>query len=133
MVRKLTLATLLGLFSMAAVIAADGDKPDAKEGKGKFDKSKLFEKMDANGDGKITKEEYKKSQEAMLEKIKDKLGDKADMMTKIFEKMFDKMDADSDGVVTKEEFEKFQPTIGGAGKGKFDLEKLKKLKEKKDE
>src|SRR5476651_781594 len=117
MFRKLLLASSLGLFCTVAVTFADDEKkpadppkPTAKGKLGNFDKTKLFAQMDADKDGKVTKEEFKKFREAMAEKLKDKLpGGAAGMLDKIFDGMFEKMDADKDGVITKEEFEKYQP------------------------
>jgi Ca2+-binding EF-hand superfamily protein len=129
MFRKFLAAAVLGLFC-AATTQADDEKKDKKTAK--FDKAKLFERIDADKDGKITKEEYKKFFEGVAEKMKesgkgakiaDKLGDVAD-------RSFEKMDADKDGKVTKEEFEKAEG-FGDLG-GKIDPEKLKKiLKNKK--
>ena len=124
MPRKLMAAAVLCLFC-AATTQAD-DKKAAK-----FDRAKLFERIDADKDGKITKDEYKKFFETVAERLKesgkgakiaDKLGDAAD-------KSFEKMDADKDGKVTKEEFEKAEG-FGDLG-GKIDPEKLKKLIQKR--
>lgn len=124
MSRKLFAAALLCLFCTAAA-QADDDKKAAK-----FDKSKLFEKIDADKDGKITKDEYKKFFEAVGEKMKDAgKGEKiAGKLGDVAEKSFEKMDADKDGKVTKEEFEKAEG-FGDFG-GKIDAEKLKKLIQK---
>jgi len=128
--RKFLLACALGFFCTAAATLADDEKkpetpkPTAKGKLGNFDKTKLFGQMDADKDGKVTKEEFKKFREAMAEKIKDKLPGGAGVLDKAFDGMFEKMDADKDGIVTKEEFEKYQPA------GNIDPEQLKKLKEK---
>ena len=117
---------LLAAFSFIATVsfAADDEK---KPPAGTVDKSKLFEKMDADSDGKVTKEEYKKFREQAAEKLKDsgKGGNIAGKLDGILDKLFEKMDADGDGKVTKAEFEKFEP----AG-GKLDADKLKGLLEK---
>src|SRR5262245_57388720 len=125
MVHKLLSMALLGACCLL-VANADDAKPapgDAKPGErkfGKFDKTKMFEKMDTNSDGKITKDEYTKSLEAMMERLKDKLpagkgGNAADFAGR----RFDSMDADKDGSVTKEEFEKADVGFGGGNfKGK---------------
>lgn len=123
------------LFALAAALAlvtpafADDEKKadDAKPGRkglaGKVDKSKMFETMDADKDGKIDKEEFGKAMEKMAEKLKERAGERAGklsgMMDKIAEKAFEKLDADKDGKITKEEFEK----------GGFDPSNLKGLRE----
>ena len=121
MLRQLLLAAVLACCCTGATALADDDKKPAKGKFGSVDKSKIFEQMDADKDGKITKEEFKKTREAMAEKLKDKLpAGAAGKMEKLLEGQFDKMDADKDGKLSKEEFEK----------GGLDPEQLKKLKEK---
>ncbi|MCU0704048.1 MAG: EF-hand domain-containing protein [Fimbriiglobus sp.] len=108
-------------FTAALLIAAPAFADEKKaEGKGKLDKSKMFEVMDADGDGKVGKDEFKKGMEKMAEKLKERAGDKGGkgaavlekLGDKLGEKLFEKLDADSDGKLTKEEFEKaeFDPT-----------------------
>ena len=107
MFRKLSAALVLGLFCTATVEADDEKKADAKKAT-KLDKAKLFERIDADKDGKITKEEYKKFFDGLMEKMKDAgKGEKlAGKMDGLADKSFEKLDADKDGKITKEEFEK---------------------------
>src|SRR5262249_56232655 len=58
-----------------------------------------FKRMDANSDGKISLEEFKKAMEA---RPQGKLKDNPEMAAKIFQRM----DANSDGFVSLEEFKK---------------------------
>ncbi len=122
------LRTLFALVAVAAfapvVFAADDEKKaDAK----KPDRAKVFATLDADSDGKLTKDEYKKGLEKMMEKAKDKGGDKADkaaaalekIAEKMIDKMFEKLDTDKDDSISKDEFEKAE----------FDATKLKDLKE----
>lgn len=136
MFRKLLLAVAVVAFAVPVALADDDKKTDdtkpAKKGKlaGKVDKSKLFETMDANKDGKISKDEFKAGMEKAAEKLKERAADKgggkaAGMLDKMADKVFDKLDADKDGSVSKEEFEKggFDPSNlkalrGKVGKGK---------------
>jgi Ca2+-binding EF-hand superfamily protein len=132
---------LLALSAAALLLAApvsfadderkpDEKKPDAKASK--IDKTKLFGTMDADGDGKVTRDEFTKGMEKMLEKVKDKAADKGGKAGNLLEKLggqvggklFDKLDADSDGKLTKEEFEKAE-----FGSGKL-REMLGKRKDK---
>jgi Ca2+-binding EF-hand superfamily protein len=124
MTRKLFAAALLCALCTATA-NADDEKKAAK-----FDKAKLFERIDADKDGKVTKDEYKKFFEAVGEKMKDAgKGEKiAGKLDGLAEKSFEKMDADKDGKVTKDEFEKAEG-FGDFG-GKLDPEKLKKLIQK---
>jgi hypothetical protein len=120
------LATLFfvgGLFVLSAD-AQDNEKKKAI-GKGLFgDPEQMFNKMDADNDKKVTKDEFKKFFEELTKgKLEGKgLGGG--------EKLFDQLDADSDGKLTLEEFKKLSE-LREKFKGKFDLEKLKALKDKK--
>ena len=130
MLRKILLAVVLGVGCTAGESFADDEtkpgtpKPTDKGKLANFDNAKFFEKLDADKDGKVTKEEFKTFRETMAEKIKDKVPGGVALLDKIYDGLFAKMDADKDDVITKEEFEKFKPT------GNFDPEQLKKLKEK---
>lgn len=116
MFRLLALSAAL-LFVAPIAFAQEEKKADEK--KGKIDKTKLFATMDADSDGKLTKDEFTKGMDKVMEKMKEKAADKggkaADLLDKlggqIGGKLFDKLDADSDGKLSKEEFEKaeFEP------------------------
>lgn len=120
MFRLLALSAALLLVAPVA-FAQEEKKADEKKAdkKGKLDKEKLFTTMDADSDGKVSKDEFTKGMEKVMEKMKERAADKggkaADMLEKlggqIGGKLFDKLDADSDGKLTKEEFEKaeFEP------------------------
>jgi hypothetical protein len=136
MTRKLLLPTaflfVVGVASADDPKKAEGSKPvetakpdDAPKGKlAKADRGKLFEKMDTNSDGKLSKDEFKTFTEAMKEKLKEKGGKAEKILEKagdaFGEKMFDKMDANGDGEVSKEEFEKAEFPAMGKGKLKGD-------------
>jgi hypothetical protein len=114
-------------FAVPVALADDEKKADDKKPdlKGKVDKGKMFDTMDADSDGKLTKDEFTKGMEKVIEKMKEKAADKggkaADLLEKaggqIGGKLFDKLDADADGKLTKEEFEK----------GEFEPGKLREL------
>lgn len=101
---------LLAAFAFAATSTfADDAKPE--KAKPKLDKAKAFDKLDANGDGKLSKEEFKKGFDKLKELLTEKGGEKA---KKLVEKMdadktFEKIDTNKDGSISKEEYEKFEP------------------------
>jgi Ca2+-binding EF-hand superfamily protein len=68
-------------FSYGADAEKKGDKPKA-------DPEAMFKKMDANGDGKVSKEEFLKGAKDAAKK----------------EEQFTKKDKDKDGSLSKEEF-----------------------------
>lgn len=124
-----TFALLAALVAFTPALLADDEKPAEKKpaAKGKFDRSKLFGMMDADGDGKVTKDEFKKGMEKLSEKLKEKAADTGKggaalekLGGQLADKAFDAMDADKDGTLTQEEFDK----------GGFDPSKLKDLREK---
>lgn len=130
MIRKLILLAASGLFCGATAAGGDDAEKTDDPKAGKFDKAKLFAKMDANGDGKVTKEEFKIFADAVKEKLKDKGAGKGEKLAGLLgaDKLFEKMDANKDGEVSKEEFEKFD--FAAALRGKIDPSKLKNLKNK---
>src|SRR6266404_3172707 len=101
---------LAGVLTLSIVVAtvqggddqpAGGKRPGGKgKGKGGNTVEAAFKKMDANGDGKITLEEFKKAVES---RPQGKLKDNPEMAAKVFERM----DANGDGFVTLDEFKKF--------------------------
>ena len=81
MKKYLVLGTLAFAFAASPVLAEGGGGKHAKGGHHGTMMEKMFEKMDADGDGSITKAEF------------DTFHDQR----------FDEIDADKDGKVTKEE------------------------------
>jgi hypothetical protein len=120
MPRWTMMASLLTVLAVAvATHAAEGDDAKPKRsglgglGNGGNLAEMLFKKLDADGNGKLTKDEVKKAAENK--------GDGKFNIGGIIEKAFDKLDTDKDGVLTLEEFKKF----GEEMRTKIDPEKLK--------
>jgi Ca2+-binding EF-hand superfamily protein len=112
--RLLTGLAVLGASMM--LIASAGAADEQKGDKKKADPAALFKKLDTNGDGKISKDEFLK----IADKLKAKAGDdKAAKMTQALEKIFTKLDTNGDGYLSPEEFKAFK----GLGEG---LKKKKK-------
>lgn len=83
----ITLLTIAGIASVSFG-ADDAGKGKGEKGKGKGDPAAFFAKKDANGDGKLSKEEFTKG-------AKDAAKAEAQFAAK---------DKDKDGSVSKEEF-----------------------------
>jgi Ca2+-binding EF-hand superfamily protein len=119
MIRFSMMLLLVVGFSYVSLFAQEEKKANPKVGE-------IFEKMDADKDGKLSKEEFSKYFEDLMSRLPkggNKFGNFSD-------RIFDRLDGDKDGKLTKEEFEKFGGGFGGLGEGKFDKEKLKELMEK---
>ena len=106
---------------------ADDKKPTRGKRAGKVDRAKLFDTMDGDKDGTVSKDEFASGMEKRAERIKERAGDKAgrgaragDLMEKVAQKAFEKLDANGDGSISKDEFEKSE----------FDPSNLKSLREK---
>jgi Ca2+-binding EF-hand superfamily protein len=125
-----TLFALTAAFALSVPAFADDEKKadDKKSGRkalaGKVDKAKVFETMDADKDGKLSKDEFAAGMEKMTDKLKERAGERASKLTGVMEKLaervFEKLDADKDGAISKDEYEKSE----------FDLTNLKALREK---
>jgi Ca2+-binding EF-hand superfamily protein len=107
---KRTLLTLAALAVSAVAIstacAEDGDKG---KDKGKRNPENLFKKLDANGDGKVSKEEFAKMAERAGGKGKGGKGG---------DKLFGRLDGDNDGFISKDEFKKMSEMRGKKKKDK---------------
>jgi len=96
---KLILSVVLALAFCSTSMAQD-------EKKGKRQQQtpeETFKKIDADGDGKVTKEELKKWVES-----NDRMKKQAENDPEFVNKMFDKMDADKKGSVTLEQYKKYR-------------------------
>ncbi|MDH5723355.1 MAG: EF-hand domain-containing protein [Alphaproteobacteria bacterium] len=103
--KKLLLGTV-AVFAMASVPAFADHHGDGAGMKGKMHE-KMFEKHDANGDGKVTKEEF-------IAKAEER---------------FNSMDTDGNGEVTMEESKAYYKAKHEAMKDK--MEKMQEMKEEK--
>ena len=122
MLRKLFAFSVLAVMLAGVTVAADEDTP-RKKGPGArgFDKGKLFEKMDVDGKGAVTKEQFLK----FMASMKGRAGGKGpggkkippEKMEEIMGKVFDRFDTNGDGKVSKEEYEKGK--LGGGKVGGF--------------
>lgn len=130
--RLLAGAAVLVLAGFAAAVTQD-TKQDAPQKKGKLDPAALqeaaFKRADADGDGKISKDELKKFLETARQgrparpgsDNKDKKegdapkkeGDAPKRPAINVDEAFKKLDANSDGSIDKEEFKKVREVMGG--------------------
>jgi hypothetical protein len=102
--------TLTALFVSASLVMAADEAKKPAEGKGKGEGKRpspeeFFKKLDANGDGSLSKDEYLASPRAKQDPAKGAEN-------------FSKMDKDSDGKITKEEFAAAAKAREGKGDGK---------------
>ncbi len=137
MAKHLMMAILALSIGTFAVTAAEEPKEEKKEEKKSFggrDPGTAFKKMDADGDGTVTKEEFKKGFGSGFGKGRPE-GKAPEGRGELADRMFDRLDADKNGKLTEEEYKKgMSGGFGGGGfggKGKFDPEKLKQFKDKK--
>ena len=132
MKKHLTITALAVSFAFGGIATAADDKtttPESRAGAGKHrDPEAMFKRLDANGDGKVTKEEFGKLRERM-----QKAGGKGEAAGKgqVGDRFFTHLDANNDGVLTLEEFKKMGERRAHAGASNADPEKLKQRRERR--
>ena len=99
---KYTLAMIMAASMVFGISAIADDSAPAKGGEHKkgegWNPEAIFTKMDANNDGKVSKDEYVASQEERAKKSGH------EMKKEDIEARFAKMDKDSDGSISKDEW-----------------------------
>ncbi len=102
MFRILGLGILLGAFVLAAGFTSV-EAGGKKKGKGKRDFSAIFKKIDANDNGKVSKDEYKAFLEKVVGRLKEKFGEeKAKKFMQFRLKAFEKADKSGEGLTMEE-------------------------------
>ncbi len=102
MARFVTTAALLGAFALALYPVAANEVKMGKC-KGRHNPEAIFKKLDANNDGKLSRDEFMKMADWIKARRGDKAGEKA---LKFLPRMFERLDANKDGSLTLEEFKK---------------------------
>lgn len=114
--RRIILSMLAVLFLGCQFSFADDQDKNKRK---KADPEAAFKKLDANSDGKLSREEFDKMRDNLPEKLKDR----AKGAGQFGGKMFELMDANKDGSVSLEEFKKARERVADRvkkGKGKGD-------------
>lgn len=135
MKKHLTMTVLAASFAFSGIATAADDKttttePRARAGKHR-DPEAMFKRLDANGDGKITKEESGKLRERMQQHRAGAKGGAAAGKGQLGERFFTHLDANSDGALSLDEFKKIGERRAQAGGRNPDPEKLKQLRERR--
>src|SRR5258708_27771544 len=110
----LGLAGVLGLSGEGLGGAGD-TKDDKAKAKANADLEEVFKKLDADADGKLSKDEFKKFPEVARAKLKVQ-GPvlNGPLKDAFIERFFERLDADGDGTITLEEFMKLPQIIDNA-------------------
>ncbi|MFQ3593517.1 MAG: EF-hand domain-containing protein [Gemmataceae bacterium] len=125
----LMIALSFALTVVSGLLAQDktdkADKADKAKDKANDLATKMFERLDTNGDGKISKEEFAKAleQRVGMRGLGDKVG-------QLVDRLFTRLDSDKDGYLTKEEVAKFREGGKGTFKEMIPEDLKEKIKEK---
>lgn len=117
MIRTLSLFAVLAAFTLTVGVRADDEKKPKRPG-GR-DPEMMFKKLDANNDGKLSKDEFKKVVEMIAQRA-EKLKDKPELVDKLTDRMFEKLDENKNGSLSAEEFKKITERLGELRKNKGD-------------
>ncbi len=135
MKKHLTMTALAVSFAFCGIATAADDKTTTTEpraGAGKHrDPEAMFKRLDANGDGKITKDEFEKVRERMQQHRAGAKGGAATGKGQIGERFFTHLDTNNDGALSLDEFKKMGEKRAHAGGRNPDPEKLKQLRERR--
>ena len=121
MKRYLSICALLAFCFAGTALGSDDDKGKGKGKRAIGEPDAMFKKLDANNDGKVSKEEFGKLRDNLPGKIKEKANGKG--TGQLSDRMFDLMDGNKDGSLSLEEFKKVRERM---------TERLKKVKGKTD-
>jgi Ca2+-binding EF-hand superfamily protein len=105
-------------LAMTLACSSSACANDDPQGKGKraHNPEAVFNKLDTNGDGKLSKEEFAKMFERMREKAKNK---GKTLPAGSGERLFNRIDTNHDGYISLDEFKKIREKMAaGARKGK---------------
>ena len=101
---------VLGLLLLAAGAGAD-DAP-RKNGKGKArpgqNPEAIFKRLDSNGDGRLSRQEFRKLGPLIARRAKGQLKDKPQQTAKLADRLFNRLDTNKDGYLSLEEFKKIR-------------------------
>lgn len=112
------------IVGVAGLLITSTARADDDKGKGKRavagNAEAIFKRLDADGDKKVSKDEFQKISERLGQLGQGRLT--PEMLEKLFGRVFERLDANNDGSLSLEEFKK----LGGQD-GKVDPEKIKQL------
>ena len=104
----------LVLFCATAALAGDDDPQSKGKGKaGLGNPEALFKKLDTNGDGKLSKEEFG----VFIERVREKAKSKGKTLPAgSGERLFNRIDTNKDGFISLDEFKKMREKMAQRAK-----------------
>lgn len=110
MARVRGLSAVLGVLLLAS--AAGADDGQARKGKGKGRPAQtpeaIFRRLDGNGDGRLSRQEFRKLAPLIARRARGQLKDRPQRAAKLVERLFNRLDTNRDGYLSMAEFRKFR-------------------------
>src|SRR5260370_18439377 len=108
MTRMLGLFAVLELLLLAGAAGADEGKKGKGKGRPLQTPEAIFKRLDTNGDGKLSRQEFRKLGPLIARRARRQLKDKPQRTAKLVDRLFNRLATNKHGYRSLREFTKFR-------------------------